>query len=64
MARTTPRIWTDADYAARGFGRLTLRMGQEILRKLSLLSASSNRGRTALIGTLIEEKYNEVFNGK
>ncbi len=64
MARSTPRAWTDADYAARGFGRLTLRMGREILRKLSLLCASSNRGRTDIISKLITEKYEQVFHGK
>ena len=61
MAR---RIWTDADYEARGFGRIGLRLPLKILMQLRQLAGSENKRKTKIIATLITQEHKKQFPGK
>lgn len=46
--------WTDADYAAHGYGRITLRLPVEALVDLGKLAAKAGLSRAALVAWLID----------
>lgn len=46
--------WTDADYAAHGYGRIMLRLPVETLVELGRLAAKTGLSRAALVAWLID----------
>lgn len=50
-------VWTDADYEAAGYGRLTLRLREETLAALEALAARWECTRTAAVERLVQEAH-------
>ena len=50
---TQGTIWTDADYAARGWGRVSLRLRQADLERLAALAAEWGCSRAEAVARLV-----------
>lgn len=51
--------WTDADRRAHGYGRITLRLPEETLRRLQEMTDSDGIGRAEWIRGAIDEQYEQ-----
>lgn len=60
MGKTQGTKWTEADYAARGYGRISLRLARERLEQLDALAVEWGCSRAEAIGRLIDEKTAEI----
>lgn len=49
--------WTDADYAAKGLGRVFLRLPVEVLAKLDALVERTGKKKAEIIEDLISAAY-------
>lgn len=60
-ARASRSGWTDADYEAAGFGRLSLRLPEETLRRLEAVRDwDGGTGRAEWIGMAIDAAWGKM----
>lgn len=52
-ASTSGTTWSDEDYAAAGYGRITLRLPQADLDKLDEIARATGRARAAVVAEWI-----------
>lgn len=45
--------WTEADYAAHGYGRITLRLPRAVLELLAAKAKESGRSRAEVVAELV-----------
>ena len=45
--------WTEADYAARGYGRITLRLSRTVLELLAARAKESGKSRAEVVAELV-----------
>lgn len=61
---STPRVngaggtvWTEADYTARGYGRMSVRLATETLAQLERLARIYGKSRTEILDEIIRAEY-------
>lgn len=56
--------WTERDYTAAGYGRITLRLPEETLRRLREMTDHDSIGRAEWIRGAIDEQYEQWLRAR